>query len=275
MKQMTKISLLVIAVTLVLSAASGCTSEAKTEESGTRTLSLEEGAQLMREHVGGLQDKAYVAQEYRDGQYNRTYYQDGSGSWRVDSFQTDVSSNGDGAGEMPSESMRADAIIYNAREAKAWVIVDTTAYEMTDPGYIDNEHELSAPITSHISAPKEGHYSQAGESGIWEWRVSPEEHARHITETFGITSKPSGEESWSRYEFLGPEGLLSHRAAGPITGGPKGRAPLSETTYEYSHLGDVPTDLFELPATVNEVKSLEEYLKQLRNAGWIPHEDRG
>ena len=272
---MTKIGFLVLAAILALSAASGCTSEAKTEASGTRTVSLEEGARLMSEHVEGLQDKAYVAQEFRDGQYNRTYYQDGSGSWRVDSFQTDVSSNRDGAREMPPESMRAGAIIYNARESKVWVIVGTTAYEATDPGYIDDEQQLSAPITTYISAPKEGHYSQAGENGIWEWRVSPEEHARHITETFGITSRPAGEESWSRYEFLGPEGLLSRRAAGPITGGPKGHAPLSETTYEYSHLGDVAPDLFELPATAREVKSLEEYLKQLRDSGWIPHEDRG
>jgi outer membrane murein-binding lipoprotein Lpp len=275
MKQMTKISLLVLAVTLVLSAASGCASEAKTDESVTSVLSLEEGARLMREHVEGLRDKAYVAREYRDGQYNRTYYQDGNGSWRVDGFQSDVSSNGDGAGEMPSESMRTDAVIYNAREAKEWIIVGTTAYEMTDPGYEDNEQEVSAPISSHVSTPREGHYSQAGENGIWEWRVSPEDHARHIAETFGITSKPSGEENWSRYEFLGPEGLLSRRAAGPITGGPNGRGPFSETTFEYSDVGDVPPDLFELPATVNEVKSREEYLKQLQDSGWVPHEDRG
>ncbi|MHB1055541.1 MAG: hypothetical protein ACYC6B_09250 [Thermoleophilia bacterium] len=269
---MTKAALLILAAALFSSLSSGCTGQTKSEASGTTTVSLEEGAQLMREHVEGLQDEAYIAEEYRDSQYNRTYYQDGSGSWRLDSFQTDASSDRISAGELPPQAMRTDAIIYNAREAKRWMIVGTTAYETTD---LNNEYESEAPITNHISAPKEGHYAQAGENGIWEWRVSPEDHARHLRESFGITSQPSGEESWNRYEFLGPEGLLSRRAAGPMSGGPKGRAPFSETTFEYSHIGDVPPELFELPPTVSEVKSMEEYLKQLRDSGWVPHEDRG
>lgn len=275
MKKMTKAGLLVLASALFLSLASGCTGQVKSEASGTTTVSLKEGARLMSEHVEGLQDKAYIAEEYRDSQYNRTYYQDGSGSWRLDRFQTDPSSERNSTGELPPQTMRTDTMIYNAREAKVWVIVGTTAYEMTDPRYIDNEYQLAAPITNHISAPKEGHYAQAGENGIWEWRVSPEDHARHLSESFGITSQPSGEESWSRYEFLGPEGLLSRKAAGPIAGGLEGGAPFSETTFEYSHVGDVPPELFELPPTVSEVKSLEEYLKQLQDSGWVPHEDRG
>jgi len=272
---MPKTGLLVLAGAIFLSLASGCIGQPESEASGTTTVSLEEGAHLMSDHVAGLQDKAYIAEEYRNGQYNRTYYQDGSGSWRLDGFQIDPSSDRNSAGELPPQSMRTDAVIYNAREAKAWVIVGPTAYETADLGYIDNEYQIAAPITNHISAPREGHYARAGENGIWEWRVSPEDHARHLSESFGITSEPSGEEGWSLYEFLGPESLLSRRAAGPIMGGPNGGAPFSETTFEYSQLGDIPSELFELPPTVSEVKSLEEYIRQLQDSGWMPHEDRG
>ena len=274
-------TILVLAAALALSAAAGCAGQAATDGAGTTTLSLEEGARLMREHVQGLQDKSYVVRTYVNGRRIRTYYQDGTGDWRVEAARESdspgqASTGRQGAGQTLPENLRSSAMIYNAREAKIWVIVGNTAYEMTDPGYLKNEYQSAAPITTAITAPKWGHYTQAGENDIWELRASPEELARQRTETFGITSKPQpGEEIWNRYEFLGPEGLLSRMSAGPIKSGPDGPKPSFDKTFEYSQVGDVPPDLFELPANVTEVKSLKEYFKQLRDSGWVPHEDRG
>jgi hypothetical protein len=265
---MIKIGLLVLAAALVLFLASACSVQEQAEETGVRTISLEEAQGRLREHIQSLQNKAYIVRKYVDNQHIQTYYQDGSGNWREERPETEGSSDQESGSRMPQE-LRPEAFIYNASESKAWLIVGTTAYEITDPEYIKLQHQAAAPISAEIGQRSTGHYSQAGENGIWEWRISQKEQAIQMTVTLGVPYEQlSDEESWSRMEFLGPEGLLSRQSAGPIQNRP-GRAPL-ENSYEYSQLGDVQPELFELPDSVKEVKNFEEYFKLIEASGWMP-----
>lgn len=200
----------------------------------------------------------------------QTWSQDGKGSFRLDYVSDGELAFGPPPKETPSQ------VIFNASQEKAWLVFNDVAYEETSQ---DNEwssdklfggmffaeriNPFSTPaMTSFMPEGGSTFSTETDETGrlvAWEfhWTIA-EPQGPHM----GMSALPgqvrtSGEMN-TRVEFNGPEGLPSKVVWN--------HGEQTTQTFEYLQLREVPESLFELPASVKDVRSYSEFLK-----AWLHH----